>query len=83
MSVSSKGKNNPMFGKTHLRAPKGTLEETIYKNTASQPNRIELEVLDLEANTKTTYSSIREAAEALDINHRTIINSFTNKQQKP
>ena len=76
MSVSNKGKNNPMFGKTHN-------EETISKNTASQPNSIKIEVLDLEINTKTTYPSIREAAKALNINHRTITNYFTNKQQKP
>jgi group I intron endonuclease len=82
MSVSNKGKNNPMFGKTHN-------EETISKNTASRaspPNRIKLEVLDLGASptdTKTIYNSLREAAKALNTNHRTITNYFTNKQQRP
>jgi hypothetical protein len=49
MSVAKKGPNHPMFGKTHLRAPKGTLEESISKITGSKPNSLKIEVIDLGA----------------------------------
>jgi group I intron endonuclease len=79
MRVAKKGENNPMFGKIHN-------EETISKNTASQPNSIKIEVLDLGAsptNTKTTYNSIREAARALNIPRESISCFVKNNQKKP
>jgi hypothetical protein len=69
MSTSKKGQNHPMFGKTPN-------QETIYKITASQPNSIKIEVLDLEINTKTIYHSVGSAARALNINQKTISNYF-------
>jgi group I intron endonuclease len=83
LSTAKKGKNHPMFGKTHLRAPKGTLEETISKITASQPNSIKIEVLDLERNTKTISPAAGSAARALNINRKTISNYFNLNQKKP
>ncbi len=69
MSTSKKGQNHPMFGKTPN-------QETISKITASQPNSIKIEVLDLEINTKTIYHSVGSAARALNIDRKTISNYF-------
>jgi group I intron endonuclease len=72
----NKGKNHPMFGKNHS-------DESKKKITDAMPNKIQIEVTDLDLNTQTIYHSIREAARALNIDHKTISNFFRNKQQKP
>lgn len=52
-------------------------------NGKNQPNSIEIEVTDLELNTKTTFGSICEAARALNINHGVITAYFKRNQNKP
>jgi group I intron endonuclease len=79
MSVSKKGENSPMFGKTHS-------EKTISKNTASRaspPNSIKIEVLDLETKISTSYDSIGAASRALNISLSSISMYFIRNQKKP
>jgi hypothetical protein len=47
------------------------------------PNRIKIEVLDLETDTKTIYDSMRETARALNISQARISNYFLRNQIKP
>jgi DNA-binding transcriptional regulator YhcF (GntR family) len=58
-------------------------EATRAKLSSSQPNSLQIEVTDLELNTKTTYPSIREAARALNINPGVIAKYFGRNQIKP
>ncbi len=74
MRSTKKGENNPMCA-SNLRLRK--------KNTGSQPHAIELEVLDLETNKKTTYPSISAAARALNISIPAISQYFIRNQKKP
>jgi DNA invertase Pin-like site-specific DNA recombinase len=71
-----------------------TNEETRAKMSASkkgnsngqnQPNSLKIQVTDLEKDTKTIYSSMCEAAKALNINVGTISRYFSNNgyQKKP
>jgi hypothetical protein len=57
-------------------------EATRAKITSSQPNSLQIEVTDLELNTKTSYPSIRAAARALNISPQAIYQYFTNNQTK-
>jgi hypothetical protein len=59
------------------------LHETRAKISASQPNSIKLEVLDLETNISTTYDSTSEAARALNIAQSRISMYFNRNQIKP
>ena len=76
MSEAKKGKNHPLYGKTHS-------EQSKHKNSLSQPNSIKIVVTDLELKTKTTFGSIREAARALNITQCVINNYFNRNQIKP
>jgi hypothetical protein len=79
LSVSKKGENNPMFGKTPS-------EESIAKNMASRaspPNSIKIEVLDLETNVTTTYPTISAAARALNLQRASICTYFASNQTNP
>jgi group I intron endonuclease len=60
MSDSRKGENHSMYGKTHS-------EESKLQNSLSNPNRIRIEVTDLELNTIITYNSIGQASRTLNI----------------
>jgi hypothetical protein len=58
-------------------------EATRAKISSSQPNSLQIEVTDLELNTKTSYPSIRAAARALNISPPSIYQYFKNNQTKP
>jgi hypothetical protein len=60
MSEIKKGKNNPLFGKTHS-------EET--KNKLSEGLGIAVKELDLETNGTSTFSSISKAAKSIGVDH--------------
>jgi hypothetical protein len=78
ISASKKGENNPMFGYIKTQS-----EETRAKNSASQPNSIKIEVLDLETNVTTTYPTISAAARALNLQRASICTYFaSNGYQK-
>jgi hypothetical protein len=49
----------------------------------SMSNRIKIEVLDLETDTKTIYNSMHETARALNISQSRISNYFSRNQIKP
>ena len=76
------GDKHPLFGKEWFK-------ESIDKIRlpSSQKSRDELEVLDLETNSKTVYPSVRAAAKALGISSSTIAGYFSyspnNSQKKP
>lgn len=52
-------------------------------NYLNHPNAIKIEVLDLELNTKTIYTSIHAASRYLNIGHNTISNYFKRNQTRP
>jgi hypothetical protein len=52
-------------------------------NAKNNPNAQKIEVTDLELDTKTSYSSIKAAAKALNCRHSTIIGYFRKNQKKP
>ena len=68
-SEATKGQNNPLFGKTHSAETKALMgasklgsklsDETKAKILASNPNRKEVEVLDLETN-ETTIKKVNK-----------------------
>jgi len=60
MSAAKKGKNNPLFGKTHSEKTKNKMSEAL--GTAVQ-------VLDLETNETSTFSSITKAAKSIGVDH--------------
>lgn len=57
--------------------------EFLTKLSKSQSSGIEVEVIDLETNTTTTYHAIRAAARALDLDKRYIEHYIYLKQNKP
>lgn len=69
MSAIHQGENNPRFGKPR---PEG----------AGKPYQ-KLQVFDKDRNVITLYSSISEAAKALNINPRRISMYFSRNQAKP
>jgi group I intron endonuclease len=71
MSEAKKGKNSPFSGKTHT-------EETKTKLSAALGQAVE--VLDIQTNETSTYSSGRQAAKALGCDQKTVINYI--KSQK-
>src|SRR5436853_2271625 len=52
-------------------------------NYLNHPNAIKIEVIDLELNTKTIYTSIHAASIDLNIGHHSISNYFKRNQKKP
>jgi len=58
-------------------------EETKAKILDSSPLRVEVEVLDLETNIRTIYSSMRQAARALNADSSSLKANIISKQQKP
>lgn len=81
MSEAKKGKINPFFGKTHSEETKQKMIGNC--NSKNQPTALKIEVTDLKLNTKTAYSSINEAARALEIYPKIISQYFTRNQIKP
>jgi len=69
MSEAKKGENNPMHGKPK---PSG----------AGKPSQ-QIEVVDLQENTTTSYNSKSEAARALNIHKSVIDLYFIRNQVKP
>lgn len=57
--------------------------EFLAKLSKGQPNRIQVEVTDLETNNTSIYHAIRAAARALDIDKRYIEHYIYLKQDKP
>ncbi len=58
-------------------------DETKAKISTSQPNRVEVEVLDLETGIKTIYVSLNAAAKALSCDGTSIKQNIDSKKQKP
>lgn len=52
-------------------------------NYLNHPNAVKIEVIDLELNTKTVYTSIHAASRDLNIGHNTISNYFKRNQKRP
>lgn len=93
-----KGKNHPMYGKSHSEESKLKMsisQKTILRQGAYHPmygvprpegagkSSIKLQVFDKETNKTTIYSSISEAATNLNINPRRISMYLSRNQQKP
>jgi group I intron endonuclease len=66
-------------------AQKGKIHSEEHKENilTSMPNRKKVEALNLETNITTTYSSIRQAARALNISHTAILKNLNSKFRKP
>ena len=58
-------------------------EEQKFKNSNSQPNRIEIEIYDLELKTKNLYGSIRLAAKALNVFHNNMLDYLKVVKKSP
>jgi hypothetical protein len=58
-------------------------EGTKLKILDSSPRRVEVEVLDLETNITTIYSSMRQAARGLNADSSSLKANIVSKQQKP
>jgi len=58
-------------------------EEQKFNNSNSQPNRIEIEIYDLELKTKNLYGSIRLAAKALNVFHNNMLDYLKGSQKNP
>ena len=73
ISEARKGQNHPLFGKTHSEETQTKMSEAHKGKTLSEETKAKIseargqvvEVLDIETNEKTTYSSGRQAAKAL------------------
>jgi|SRR5947199_1237559 len=52
-------------------------------NYLNHPNAVKIEVIDLELNTKTVYTSIHAASRDLNVGHNTISNYFKRNQTRP
>ena len=73
MSDNRKGKDNPFFGKKH-KPETIVLFKEIAENREKFPVKgIEVEITNLDNKTTTIYSSIREAAKAIDSDIKTIL----------
>jgi hypothetical protein len=63
MSVNRKGNLNPMYGKVVSNITRAQISSTL-KGTKNKPS-FPVEVLDLDNNQTTNYSSMREAARSI------------------
>jgi group I intron endonuclease len=86
MSDNNKGENNPMFGQNHSDETRKKISEANKGKTradgAGMPAQ-QIEVVDLQEKTITTYDSIREAVRALNIHKSVIDKYFSRNQEKP
>jgi group I intron endonuclease len=80
MSVSRMGNLNPMFGKVVSNITRAKISSTL-KGTKNKPS-FPVEVLDLENNQTTNYSSMREAARSIGANYSTLIRRGKNNSLK-
>jgi len=84
---------SPMLGRKHSEESRAKMsavalgrqisEEHKEKISLSMPNRIKIEVLDLETNINTSYDSMGAAARALNISISCINKDFKRNQKKP
>jgi group I intron endonuclease len=72
-------------GKSHLEETKYKISGSLLgnKNSVYHPYCQKIKVFDMKLNTKTTYSSIREAAKAFNIRQSIISKYFIRNQIKP
>jgi group I intron endonuclease len=73
MSKNRMGSDNPFFGENHTQETKNLLKEIANNRDYSPVKGLEVEVTDTETRITTTYSSVREAAKALNSDVKTLL----------
>ncbi len=79
MSAAKQGDNNPCFGRAGEQHPMFGKPKPEGSGRPSQ----QIEVLDLDTDSRISYDSIAEAARALNIHYTVISKYFLKNQQKP
>ena len=88
ISEARKGQNHPLFGQNHSEETQTKMSEAHKGKTLSEETKAKIseargqvvEVLDIETNEKTTYSSGRQAAKALGCDQKTVCYYIKSKK---